>query len=120
VSSKIEFFYPPERWQQLRREARKAMAREYINNHQGYPGLSKQEAAGLRLEVIRSILAGLLEYDSNTKHTELTDFGQTKVELLRLNDPVFVEKVEEVIGQYLHPLAHAVALGPTGPRGRPH
>jgi hypothetical protein len=72
----VEFSYPTDWWRRPGREMRKAMAREYISNHKGFPAMSRERAAMLRLEIIRLILVGLLEYDSKTKRTRITQFGE--------------------------------------------
>lgn len=70
-----EFSYPPDWWRRPGREERKEMARQYIANHKGFPSLSRERAAMLRSNIIRLILAGLLEYDPKTKRTRITQFG---------------------------------------------
>jgi hypothetical protein len=86
MSSEFKFSYPPDWWQQPRREARKANAREYIANYKRLPNVSKQEAARFRLILIRLILAGLLEHDPNTKGNRITDLGRRQLELAETMD----------------------------------
>lgn len=79
----VEFSYPPDWWRRPGRGMRKAMARQYIKNHKGFPSMSAERAASLRIEIIKLILAGLLEYDPETKRTRITQLGIMQAALWR-------------------------------------